>query len=76
MYHVFKIPPNVKYVPLYAFVHAKVKRQADIQKYTVIVSINIVNLQNVTKQCCNFSGVRANGNEGPTIDRLSTITDF
>lgn len=76
MYHVFKILPNMKYVPLYVFVHAKGKRQADIQKYTVIVSINIVNLQNVTKRCCYFSGVRANANEGPTIDRPSAITDF
>jgi hypothetical protein len=53
-----KFPPNVRFVPSNGFSNAKGERPAEIHKHIVAVYGDIMNRQNVTKWCHEFSGRR------------------
>jgi hypothetical protein len=57
------------------FLNAKGDRPAEIHKQIVAVYGDVMNQQNVTNWCCEFSEGRTDVHDEQTSDKLSLISD-
>ena len=70
-----KVPPNARRVPSYDFSTQKVDRPAEIHKQIVAVYGDVMNRQNVTKWCREFSEVRTGVHDEQRSGSPSLISD-
>jgi transposase len=68
-----KVPPNARCVPS-CFLKAKRERPAEIHKQIVAVHGNVMNRQNVTKWCREFSEGRTDVHDEQRSGRSSSIS--
>ena len=68
-------PAKCKVRSVIRFLNAKSERPAEMHKQIVVVYGNVMNRQNVTKWCCEFSGGRADVHDEQRSGRPSLISD-
>ena len=68
-------PAKCEVRPVIRFFNAKDERPAEIHKQIVAVYGNVMNRQNVTKWCCEFSEGRTDVHDEPRSSRPSLISD-